>query len=281
MDKNVIKSIIKNHDSKRLCELDKDSFDEFMITFVYEYLHETAIEKLNDVQRLILACTIVEDACQTDTILTPTENEDHFFLLPTAKTGFHTIGADKTAEALGEFIALMPEGTFENKTIPADEWFFGNEDRKKEISRIDSLICNYPDGELRPFYRNYICSNEENAKALLSGIEEAAVKRTGAESLKIALGSLAVFILIAVGYCVARFGFGFEFLALFNFPRTWISAVAVGAMCPLFLSLFFFGRYCKECGKSKFAYELLNSISAILLAASLLHMLLSLMGILG
>lgn len=281
MDKNTIKSIIKNHDAKRLCELDKDSFDEFMLTFVYEYLHAIDIEKLNDVQKLILACTIVEDACQADTILTPTENKDHFFLLPVAKNGFNTIGADKTAAALGEFIELMPEGTFENKTIPSHEWFFENEARKEEISRIDSFIGNYPDGELYPIYRNYICSNEENAKALLSGIEEDAVKRTGAESLKIALSSLAAFILIAVGYCVARFGFGFEFLALFNFPRTWLSAVAVGAMCPLFLSLFFFGRYCKECGKSKIAYELLNSISAILLAASLLHMLLSLMGVLG
>ncbi len=280
MDKNAIKAIIKNHNTKRLCELDRDSFDDFLITVVYDYLHEMNPEKLNDVQRLILACTIVEDACQADTILTPTENEAHFFLLPTAKEGFHTIGAEKTAEALGEFIALMPEGTFENKVIPKDEWFF-EEARNKEIMRIDSFIGNYPDDLLYDLYYKYICSDEKIAAALLSGLNEDSEQRIGAESLKIALGSLAVFIVIAAAYCVARFGFGFEFLALFNFPRTWISAVAVGAMCPLFLSLFFFGRYCKECGKSKIAYELLTSISAILLAASLLHMLLSLMGILG
>ena len=127
----------------------------------------------------------------------------------------------------------------------------------------------------------YICSDEKNAEELLSGIAEDAELRTGAESLKIALGSLVAFVIIAALYCVGRFGFGFEFLALFNFPRTWLSAVAVGAMCPLFLSLFFFGRFCKESGKSKIAYALLTSISAILLAASLLHMILSLMGVLN
>lgn len=281
MDKNTINSIIKKHDAKRLCELSEPDFGDFMMAFTYDYLHKTDFEKLTDVQKQVLACRMVDDMCQAGSILSSAKDKKEFFLLPAAQKGFLEIGAEKTAEALGEFIALMPEGTFESNVLPKLAWFDEEENRKNEISRIDSLIASCPDGNIWTLFHKFISSDEKKAEELLSGIAEDAVLRTGAESLRIAIGSLVVFVIIAAGYCVARFAFGFEFLAISGFPRTWVSAVAVGAMCPLFLSLFFFGRYCKECGKSKIAYELLTSISAILLAASLLHMLLSLMGVLG
>lgn len=281
MDKNAIKSIIKNHDAKRLCELDEASFDDFMIIFTYEYLHKMKSDKLNALQKRILTCTNLEDACQADGILNLTEDKETFFALPETVNDLEFIGATQTADALRDFIALVPKESFEKNVLPKQAWFYDDETRKNEVSRIDDFIASYPDGKPVDLFRKLITSDEKKAEELLEGIAEASEQRTGAESLKIALSSLAVFTVVAAVYCVARFGFGFEFLALFNFPRTWISAVAVGAMCPLFLSLFFFGRYCKECGKSKIAYELLTSISAILLAASLLHMLLSLTGILG
>lgn len=73
------------------------------------------------------------------------------------------MGAFKTAGFLSEFISLVPVGT-----VPEWDWFFEAE-RKDVIARIDSGICNYPDGIMRDLYVDYI-SNPQNAEQLLTDL---------------------------------------------------------------------------------------------------------------
>ncbi len=100
-------------------------------------------------------------------------------------------------------------------------------------------------------------------------------------SLKIFFISLITFALFTamyfVGYALADEGH----IIKIDIPAPWWSTIAVIWLSPLFLSIFFLGRYFKESGKSEKVYSILNTVSVISMAILLFQMLLFLTGILG
>lgn len=106
-------------------------------------------------------------------------------------------------------------------------------------------------------------------------------KSNPAASLRIFFISLCVFTLFTAMYFVGNALADAGHIINLDIPLPWWSTLSVIWFSPLFLSLFFLGRYFKESGKSERAYSILNSISVIAMAILLFQMLLFLTGILG
>lgn len=166
--KQEIIDIIKTKDSNSLLSLDEWDLEECLIKLVYDYFSEMPFESLNNEQKVIFLCVILEDTCQADSIFSLAEDEI-FLKLPEMHKALIDIGALKTAAYLNEFINLIPNDTFEHSKIPEWNWFFENSEREEKISEIDSKIADYPDGYMRTIYHNYICK-DTIAKSLLDNL---------------------------------------------------------------------------------------------------------------
>lgn len=140
--------------------MSRSNKQDFLLTLTYDYLSKKPLSELNQVQKTLYLAMRLEDTCQADALPSLSEDEEIFLALPEIKLAYERLGALKTAKYLSEFIALIPKDT-----VPEWDWFFDDE-REQIISRIDSAICNYPDGVMRELYITYI-SDSENANQLL------------------------------------------------------------------------------------------------------------------
>lgn len=162
-DSSVFHSIILDRDAKGLIALDRSEKEDFLFTLIYDHLADMPIDEMNETQKTLFLASRLEDTCQADALLSLSEDEEVFLALPEIKNSLERLGAFKTAEFLDEFISLLPVGE-----VPEWDWFFEAE-RDDIIKKIDSGICNYPDGPMRDLYIDYI-SNPENANRLLMNL---------------------------------------------------------------------------------------------------------------
>lgn len=160
-DKDALyRQIIQNGDTERLLALSDEEKQGLLLELMYGFLCEMELREMNLVQRTLFLAMRLEDTCQMDGLPSLSEQEEVFLALPEMKAALIELGALKTAELLGEFIALLPEGV-----VPEWEWFFSGE-QEAVISRIDGEITDYPDGAMVPFYLNYIADREIAAELL-------------------------------------------------------------------------------------------------------------------
>lgn len=160
----MIDEIIKNADAGSLLALTDDEKEQFLWSLMYEHLIDMELDEMNRAQKTYFLAARLEDTCQADALPSLSEDEDVFLALPEMKAALEELGAFKTAELLGKFIALLPEGT-----VPEWGWFF-EEERETVISELDEGIGAYPDGPMLDLYIKYI-SNPETAKEILTGIK--------------------------------------------------------------------------------------------------------------
>lgn len=163
MDEKDFQDIISKHDTKRLLSLGDSEKENFLLVLIYDHLSEKPLAELNEVQKTLFLASRLEDICQADSLSSLSEDEEIFLALPEIKTAYETLGAVRTAELLGEFIRLVPEGF-----VPEWKWFSAPE-RKDIIKRIDGEICDYPDGVMSNYYIEYM-SMPQNAEMLLDGL---------------------------------------------------------------------------------------------------------------
>lgn len=155
--------IIIDNDVEGLLKMSNENKEDFLLILMYDYLCNKKLSEMNQVQKTLYLAMRLEDICQTDALPSLSEDEEIFLALPEIKLAYERLGALKTAQYLNEFIALIPKAT-----IPEWDWFFDDE-RKQIIHRLDSKICNYPDGLMKNLYITYI-SNCENANKLLNNL---------------------------------------------------------------------------------------------------------------
>ena len=167
MEKELIQSIITQKDVTAMCGMGEYDMISVLIELTYQHFYNTPIEDLNEEQRAIFLCIALEDHIQADGLLSLTDEEELFFLMPDMRKALLRLGAPQTAEALQEFIDLMPAGTFENRVMPEWKWFFETKERENKISQIDTFIGDYPDGVMRKMYRRYITADKAIAEQLL------------------------------------------------------------------------------------------------------------------
>ncbi len=155
MESKAISDIITSRDEAAFANLSEYEMSDCFIELMYNHFYSMEFEAMNHTQKTLFLCMVLEDHCQADGILSLTEEENLFFLMPEMKGALTEISAVKTAQALQEFIDYMPQQTFENHIIPEWDWFM-DEKNSEVIESIDSKISNYPDGLLRVLYREYV-----------------------------------------------------------------------------------------------------------------------------
>lgn len=168
MEKETIKRIISQKDANVMCGMDEYDMVSVLIELTYQHYYNMPVENLNEEQKTIFLCMALEDHVQADGILSLTEEDELFFLMPDMCKALLRLGAPQTAEALQEFLDLMPAGTFEHRVMPEWKWFFETKEREKRISQIDTFIGDYPDGVMRKIYHRYITADKVIAEQLFA-----------------------------------------------------------------------------------------------------------------
>lgn len=166
MESQDVKRIIETGDAAAFRALNEEDMESCLIELLYQHFYRMDFQQLNPVQKTIFLCMVLEDHCQADGLLSVTDDENLFFLLPQMKSALLAIQAPATAEALQEFIDFLPEGTFTNRCLPEWEWFMEPEN-SAVCKEIDDRISNYPDGLMRGLYRKFLLSAESAADELL------------------------------------------------------------------------------------------------------------------
>ena len=149
MKNNLIKrdEIIQKQNIDKLFNL-KDNSD-FSIA-LYEILtnrYERDSNSLNDIQLNLFLCTHLENAGQTDSILSFLQE---WFPQYSTKVinSLNIIGAVKSAEIIRQAVELLPKD---------GSWFYetADENQQESMSKLDRDFSNYPDGKLTDLYRKY------------------------------------------------------------------------------------------------------------------------------
>lgn len=167
-----IKDIIKNKDVQKFRECMTRDFSKCFIVLRYDFLDSISYENMNSLQQTLYLCSLLDDACQADTIINfwdDDETGENFFLLPDTAEALRRIDAAISAGTLLKLINYMPAGTFENKKMPEQKWFDADENYKFFMG-IDSVIANYPDGNITDLCRKYVMAIDNSAALLLQNI---------------------------------------------------------------------------------------------------------------
>lgn len=159
--------IIKKRDCNRLMGLDEKETESVLIKLLYDYLYKKPVETMNSNQRDLFLLMTLEDHCQADGLDSLSDDEELFFLMPDTYKALLRINAPKTAEALKEFIDMLPEGCLKEREIPDWEEWFMDEQNSEKIAEIDGIISSYPDGLMRTLYTSFIKDNVDFAKDIL------------------------------------------------------------------------------------------------------------------
>ncbi|MDE6519403.1 MAG: hypothetical protein K2K91_02940 [Ruminococcus sp.] len=138
MNQNKLNDLLNQND-------DYD-FINALIDLVYGRYAETEYENLNEVQRTLYLCCLIEDCCQADTLYTFIEEGMGKYLSDAVKS-YDRIGAPKTSALLKQIINITPQNVIDGES-PTDEIL-------DKIIETGSLISDYPDGVMHKIYFDY------------------------------------------------------------------------------------------------------------------------------
>jgi hypothetical protein len=139
--------IVENEDIESLFSLKDNSDFSIALYEILERRNEKKPNSLNEIELNLFLCMNLENAGQSDSILTflqewfPKQNEQIIKSL-------NEIGAIKSSEIIKKAVELLPENGscfFETST----------ENSEKIMSKLDSNFSSYPDGSIRDLYRKY------------------------------------------------------------------------------------------------------------------------------
>lgn len=136
----------KNELNNLLSESDDYNFTHALIDLVYGRYAETGYENLNEVQRTLYLCCLIEDCCQADTLYTFIEEGMGKYLSESAEA-YEKINAPETALLIRKAVEIIPHEVI-NGAEPSDELL-------DEICGIGGLISDYPDGVMHKIYFDY------------------------------------------------------------------------------------------------------------------------------
>ena len=139
--------IVENEDIESLFSLKDNSDFSIALYEILERRNEKEPNSLNEIELNLFLCMNLENAGQSDSILTflqewfPEHNEQIIKSL-------NEIGAIKSSEIIKKAVELLPKN---------GSWFFetSTENSEKLMSKLDSDFSSYPDGSIRDLYRKY------------------------------------------------------------------------------------------------------------------------------
>lgn len=136
----------QNELNNLLDENDDYDFIHALIDLVYGKYAKMEYESLNEVQRTLYLCCLIEDCCQADTLYTFIEDDMGKYLSESAEA-YERIKAPQTASLIRKAVEIIPHEIIDGAE-PSGELL-------DEICGIGSLISDYPDGVMHKIYFDY------------------------------------------------------------------------------------------------------------------------------
>lgn len=143
--------IVEEQDIDALFSLKENSDFSIALHQILINRHDENPNSLNQIQLNLFLCMHLENASQSDHILTFLQEWYPEYSEKVVKS-LNDIGAIKSAELIKQAVKLLPEN---------GDWFFDNtdEDSQALMSKIDREFSSYPDGPMRDLYRRYAEKN--------------------------------------------------------------------------------------------------------------------------
>lgn len=164
----IINEMINNEKYLDLLKYEKSLFLDILIELNYSFLSKINRKELNNTQKVLVYCILLEDAVQADSIVNLLEELITYDELKDILEAYKAVGAKKTSNLINELKELLHNNKddidSENITFLADEELY------KKVMNIDSAICDYPDGDMSDIYYKYFC-NEEKIKDLFKNLK--------------------------------------------------------------------------------------------------------------
>ncbi|MEM7549667.1 MAG: hypothetical protein AAF363_08330 [Bacteroidota bacterium] len=139
--------VVSDEDIESLYELRDNSDFSIALHEILVKRYERDPSSLNTVELNLLLCMHLENAGQSDTILTFLQE-----WFPEHKErvieSLEAIGAYESSKLIDQAVRLLPND---------GSWFYdsSNEESEETMTKIDREFSDYPDGFMRDLYRNY------------------------------------------------------------------------------------------------------------------------------
>jgi len=149
---DLVDEIGKSRDMKALYQLKNNGAFSVALHQILVGMHDADPNSLNQEQMNLFLCMHLENAGQSDHILSFLQEWFPQYTNQVLKS-LDEIGATKSAIIIRQAVELLPEdGT----------WFFhkADEKSKKEMSELDLQFSHYPDGSTDTLYRAYAEKNK-------------------------------------------------------------------------------------------------------------------------
>lgn len=164
----IINEMINNENYLDLLKYEKSLFLDILIELNYSFLSKFNRKELNNTQKVLVYCILLEDAVQADSIVNLLEELITYDELKDISEAYNALGAKKTSNLINELKELLHNNKddIDSENIA----FLADEELYKKVMNIDSAICDYPDGVMSDIYYKYFC-NEEKIKDLFKNLK--------------------------------------------------------------------------------------------------------------
>ena len=164
----IITDMVNNKNYLDLLKYEKSQFLDILMELNYSFLSKFYRNELNNTQKTLVYCMLLEDAVQADSIVNLFEEGIAYDELKNISEAYKVVGAKKTSDLINNLKELLRNN---KDDIDSDNIaFLSDEKLYKKVMNIDSAICDYPDGAMSDIYYNYFC-NEEKLNELFKNLE--------------------------------------------------------------------------------------------------------------
>lgn len=155
----IITEMINNKNHLDLLKYEKSQFLDMLMELDYSFLSKINRNELNNVQKTLFYCILLEDAVQADSIINLLEDGIIYDELKDISDAYKEIGATKTSNLVNKLKDLL--NNYKDDIDSENIAFLENEELYKKVTDIDNEICDYPDGIIADIYYNYFYNEEK------------------------------------------------------------------------------------------------------------------------
>ncbi len=164
----IITKMINNKTYLDLLKYEKSQFLDMLMELYYSFFSKINRKELNDTQKTLFYCMLLEDCVQADSIISILEDGIVYDELEIISKAYKTVGAKKTSDLVNKLKELLHD--YKNDIDSANIAFLENEKLYKKVMDVDDSISNYPDGVMSDIYYKYFY-NEEKINELFEDLK--------------------------------------------------------------------------------------------------------------
>lgn len=167
-ESEILNKMINNKNYLDLLKYEKSQFLDMLIELNYSFLSKINRKELNNAQKTLVYCILLEDAVQADSIVNLLEEGIVYDELKNISEAYKTVGAKKTSDLVNKLEELLRR--YKDDMDSENIAFLEDEELYKKVMNIDSAVSDYPDGDMSDIYYKYFF-NEEKISELFKDLK--------------------------------------------------------------------------------------------------------------